>query len=465
MRLVSAVLVGCASAQHPAISSSPGLTKTAVVTPEEEYANAFADFIHRFEKNYTGSEKEARFEAFRSNYDWIKTHNTKGNSYDVGLTRFADLTNHEFSAAYTLPQEQAVEHLMSGFPLLGAQEYSGGPLPDSVDWRNQGAVTTVKNQAQCGSCWSFSTTGAVEGAWKIATDQLISLSEQQLVDCSSSAGNEGCNGGSPYAAMQWLKAKDMCTESSYKYYPKEGSCHSSCSVGIPHGGVSGVIAVRPGDEKALMEAVASQPVAISINGDDRAFQLYNGGVLSGCTSSQINHGVLAVGYGTDNGQDYFTVKNSWGSSWGESGYFRVARGKGTGAMGECGILTSSVYAQVNSNVKLWWYDIPWALLFLGVTACGAVSIAGCCILQKRLRNRRQPSVSGQSLIQTQPQTTARAFAATGGQRLGTAPSAAPQRPSVPPQAAQALAQPQPQASSAGGPAGNSRASRLVAAQQ
>merc|ERR1712190_392296 len=222
-------------------------------------------------------------------------------------------------------------------PSLGQHEYKGEALADSVDWTTKGAVTPVKNQGQCGSCWAFSTTGSLEGAWQIAGNPLTSLSEQQFVDCDKGS-DQGCNGGLMDNAFKYAEKNAICTEASYSYKGRGGTCKaSSCSVGIPKGDVTGYKDVATDNEQALMEAVEKQPVSIAVEADKSAFQLYRGGILSSTCGSNLDHGVLLVGYGTENGQDYWKVKNSWGTSFGENGYIRLKRGKG--GKGECGLLS------------------------------------------------------------------------------------------------------------------------------
>merc|ERR1711981_414193 len=227
---------------------------------------------------------------------------------------------------------------MWGAPYLGRHEWNGEELAKSVDWTQQGAVTSVKNQGQCGSCWTFSSTGALEGAFKIAGGGLVSMSEQQLVDCCKLGGCDGCSGGLMDYAFQYLKTHHVCTEASYGYTAQNGNCHdSSCTAAIAAGGVTGYKDVSKDDTKALMSAAAQQPVSIAIEADQSSFQSYSGGVLTKECGSSLDHGVLLVGYGTDGDKDYWKVKNSWGGSWGDRGYIRLQRGKG--GAGECGLLS------------------------------------------------------------------------------------------------------------------------------
>lgn len=177
--------------------------------------------------------------------------------------------------------------LFGDLPNLGTHEYKGESLPTSVDWTKKGAVTPVKNQQQCGSCWAFSTTGSLEGANQLASGKLVSLSEQQLVDCSGSYGNQGCNGGLMDNAFKYAEAHAMCTEQSYPYKAVDQSCHAAgCTVGVPKGDVTGFHDVTHSDEKAMMSAVAQQPVSVAIEADQQAFQSYKSGVLTG-TCGQV----------------------------------------------------------------------------------------------------------------------------------------------------------------------------------
>eukprot|EP00933_Yihiella_yeosuensis_P011724 TRINITY_DN11932_c0_g1_i1.p1 TRINITY_DN11932_c0_g1~~TRINITY_DN11932_c0_g1_i1.p1 ORF type:complete len:511 (-),score=96.96 TRINITY_DN11932_c0_g1_i1:224-1756(-) len=318
---------------------------------KSEQRKAFKDFIARFGKKYvTEEERLKRFGFFCSNYDRIQEENAKGHSYTLGITQFADLTVEEFANRFSLPKrsyELQQKDLWGDLPKLqpvGSARLTS--LPSSVDWRRHGAVTGVQNQGECGACWSFAATGAIEGAWKIAGGNLMPLSQQQFVDCAGGKwGNEGCKGGAPEYAFRFAKYQGVCSLQSYAYEARSSGTCQDCNVVVPAGGVMGFTQVEANDEEALMEAVSKGPVAVSINGQALPFQLYTGGILSAQCSDQIDHGVLLVGYGTDDGKDYWLVKNSWGLEWGEDGYIRVERG--SGGAGECGILTQSSYPVLN----------------------------------------------------------------------------------------------------------------------
>ena len=222
-------------------------------------------------------------------------------------------------------------------------------LPESIDWVTKGAVTPVKNQGQCGSCWSFSTTGAMEGAYFVANNKLVSFSEQELVDCDNV--DKGCNGGLMDNAFKWVeKNGGLCSESDYKYESgttmKAGACDKSCT-NIPNSEIKSYTDVKQRSDNAMMEAVAQQPVAIAIQADQKDFQLYKSGVFTGSCGTRLDHGVLTVGYGTSkDGIDYYKVKNSWGTSWGDNGYILLGRGdEYNRGQGQCGMLMSASYPE------------------------------------------------------------------------------------------------------------------------
>jgi len=322
-----------------------GPTYPEVQAAASTLVQSFEAFMREHGRSYSSvAEKMKRFKIYDANMAIIDAGNAKGHSYALVPNQFMDRLPEELSTG--LVQSK---NAWGGLPHLGTHRYTGAKLPDAVDWVAKGAVTDPKNQGQCGSCWAFSSTGALEGAWQIATGRLVSLSEQQLVDCAKN-GNNGCHGGGMDQAFQYLEQHDVCTEESYSYQAKDGVCsESKCSAGIPKGGVVGFKDVAQQDTQALMEAVAQQPVSVAIEADQNAFQFYGGGILSAECGAKLDHGVLLVGYGTENGVDYWKVKNSWGASWGEGGFVRIKRG--VPKDGECGIKDGPTYPQVRAASK------------------------------------------------------------------------------------------------------------------
>lgn len=305
---------------------------TTFLSDEDEWRQ-FSDFQDRFSKTYHSLEEaESRFQIFRENLRNIILHNLDHRqNFTMGINQFTDLTPQEF-------KDQYVTGIRAEVGSYGCKSFSSSAsgTPSSMDWRQKGAVTSVKDQGQCGSCWTFSATGAIEGAWAISTGQLVDFSEQELVDCATgvSYGSHGCNGGQMEGAFKFVIENGQCTLSSYPYTAKDGSCQK-CS---PVAHISSCSDVKPNDQISLKAAVAQQPVSVAIEADTRYFQSYSGGILTSTScGTNLDHGVLVVGYGTENGQDYWLVKNSWGTSWGDKGYVKIARSSSTNDAGICGI--------------------------------------------------------------------------------------------------------------------------------
>jgi len=218
-----------------------------------------------------------------------------------------------------------------------------------VNWVTSGAVTDVKDQGVCGSCWAFSTTGSLEGRQQIANGTLISFSEQQLVDCAygGSYGSYGCNGGSMYGAMTYYETYDAETEDTYPYISGSSTSRKSCQYSTSMDTDTAVTqpnAVTSNSVSQLKAAVSEGPVSVAIEADTYYFQTYSTGVMDNASScgTNLDHGVLVVGYGTDaaSGEEYWLVKNSWNTVWGDQGYFKLAIQDGSGM---CGVQMQPVY--------------------------------------------------------------------------------------------------------------------------
>ncbi|KAL8228089.1 hypothetical protein R6Q57_015673 [Mikania cordata] len=282
-------------------------------------------------------EKESRFKVFKANVEHIEAFNSKGDKpYKLGVNAFTDLTNEEFRAS------------RNGFKVESHSRntrFRYGNLtevPSSMDWREKGAVTPVKDQGQCGCCWAFSAVAATEGVNKLSTGKLISLSEQELVDCDTSGEDQGCNGGFMDQAFKFIiQNKGLTTETNYPYEGTDGTC-STTKESSHAAKITGYEDVPANSEAALLKAVAMQPVSVAIDASGDDFQSYKSGVFTGECGTQLDHGVTVVGYGTaDDGTEYWLVKNSWGTSWGEEGYIRMQRH--VEPEGLCGIAMMASY--------------------------------------------------------------------------------------------------------------------------
>lgn len=334
----------------------------AVVTYRDVLTEEWAEFKERYNKVYSSqSEDNYRFKIFLENKHKIAQHNRRlssgVSSFTMKLNKYSDMTHQEFvktmngykpalkqpsSATSDIPNHPDVEKQKR--MLMEEPSYE---LPKSVDWRQHGYVSPVKDQGHCGSCWAFSSTGALEGQHYRKTGDLISLSEQNLVDCSKKYGNMGCNGGLMANAFQYIRDNHgVDTENSYPYEAHDAKCRfKNKTIGADD---KGYVEIPSGDERKLMQAVALKgPVSVAIDASQESFRLYDGGVYDepncGNQEENLDHGVLVVGYGSDPVHgDYWLVKNSWSETWGQSGYIRMARNKDN----QCGIATSAVYPVV-----------------------------------------------------------------------------------------------------------------------
>ncbi|CAN0913594.1 Senescence-specific cysteine protease SAG39 [Linum grandiflorum] len=293
-------------------------------------------------KSYNhAAEKEKRYNIFKNNVEFIESFNAAGTkAYKLAVNKFADQTVEEFKASRNgLVRKNHFNHDQpTPFKYENVTD-----VPSKMDWRTKGAVTPVKDQGQCGSCWAFSAIGATEGLNQLTTGKLVSLSEQELVDCDRKGVDQGCNGGEMENAFEFIiNNHGITSESNYPYQAIDGTCNAN-KEGSHIAQITGYQKVPANSEAALLKAVANQPISVSVDAGDGKFMFYSSGVFTGDCGTNLDHGVTAVGYGqTKNGTKYWLVKNSWGSTWGEKGYIRMLRDVDA-KEGLCGIAMDSSY--------------------------------------------------------------------------------------------------------------------------
>nr|QOV03094.1 cathepsin L5 [Mahanarva fimbriolata] len=314
--------------------------------PEEVLLEEWETFKLEYNKHYaTKEEEEKRMKIFANNKLKIAKHNAL--YYDglvtfmIGLNNFSDMLQEEVVA------RNGYKHSEKGNEVYEESatyfvEPANVALPSSIDWRELGAVTEIKNQGDCGSCWAFSATGSLEGQHFRKVGTLVSLSEQNLVDCSWKFGDQGCNGGLMDDAFKYVKYNHgIDTEAAYPYHGVDQQCRyrpssSGCNC-------TGYVDIKSGNELSLQAAVATiGPVSVGIDASADSFMNYKSGVYfePECSADELDHGVLVVGYGTtSDGKDFWIVKNSWGTKWGEQGYIRMSRNRHN----NCGIATAASY--------------------------------------------------------------------------------------------------------------------------
>ena len=344
------------------------------------FYNIFKDWNSQFNNRFGIEEMAVRFYNWRANYDFVQQYNSEHPEVQLEMNQYAALAPEEFTALHTglnptLKATKPLNNLLGSSAdndfanlddiieddsddnnsteidtstnttngtLLGARRPTRYALPKSVDWRKSGAVTGVKNQGKCGGCWAFAASGALEGLHYIKNKKLVSFSDQQMIDCSALYGNQGCDGGLMTLAFQYTADYGIEPEKGYEYAAKVNKCkHNSQRVAFKN---SGFKEVPANSTKALKLAVSRQPVSVGIEANSMTLQLFKSGVITADCGTQLDHGVLIVGYDkTPKGQEYWIVKNSWGPQWGLGGYFHVAIGSHNGGAGLCGINMMASY--------------------------------------------------------------------------------------------------------------------------
>lgn len=303
----------------------------------------WTSFKKQHGKSYKSiQEEKLRMIIFSETMKTIEEHNAK---YEAGLStyylemnQYADMLPEEVTQlGYNTTGEMKQEPSFTFLPPANVE------IAESIDWRESGAVTPVKNQGSCGSCWAFSSTGAIEGQLFRKTGKLVSLSEQQLVDCSEDYDNAGCGGGLMDNSFRYLEeAAGLESEDSYPYQGRNMRCRYNKNKVVPGTKVKAYTDIKRYDDEGLKAAVATVgPISIAVSAGNTHFLQYGGGVFNGdtCNPGSLDHGILLVGYGSENGQDYWLVKNSWGPRWGEKGFMRLTRSK----KNACGISTQASY--------------------------------------------------------------------------------------------------------------------------
>lgn len=359
----AAAAAGALSREEQQLMTAQAMSAGAAVMPWAKVAAvvAAASSSNGAQQQQAEQQQLRRLAALAQNARFVESWNQGSNAgFKLSLNRFADWTAEEYQllrGKRSSSRSREVKQTSSLGVVAPAPGLSKKHLPKHVSWRGTPADNVVKDQATCGSCWAFSAVGAMQGAWQLATGQALSLSEQQLVDCSWKYGNNGCQGGEMEPAIQYVAdAGGAAAEEDYQYMGQNMFCGQNATHrdAAPVAHFKGYATVKKRDEVALMWAVWRHgPVAISIDASQPTFRFYSEGVYKDkkCQTGPdfMDHAVLLVGYGTDKitGEDYWLVKNSWSKYWGEDGYIRMARTPGSG--NDCGVTTDPVLAVVHPD--------------------------------------------------------------------------------------------------------------------
>jgi cathepsin L len=306
-------------------------------------AALFQNFVAQYHKVYhDAAEYNYRQHIFCDNAEYIDTSNAvNANSYTLDINQFADLTDSEFELLYTSKPHMDTMSFEVDNNTIDHEIYLSTDIPASFDWRDSDHVTPVKNQAACGSCWAFSAVAGVEAHTSIYKHKTVSLSEQELVDCSWLYGSMGCLGGEVNRAFAYIKKNGLTTESKYPYVARNQFCKNFGKTIANKTFISDWKNVQPMNETRMVDVLFHVgPLNVAVAASSRDFKFYKSGILDKC-GVQLDHAVLVVGYGVENGNEYFIIKNSWGETYGENGYIRISRNRHIG--GTCGVATMPSY--------------------------------------------------------------------------------------------------------------------------
>lgn len=319
------------------------------VYAEKEYLDHFEKFINKYDKNYNPDEFHYRYDVFEKNNEFIESNNIYNHNYKLKLNQFSDLSVNEFETEYLLLHSESNNKYQNS--ALKKKELTCNTdlsllklsieTPEEFDWQKQHKVSCVKNQGKCGSCWAFSTVAAIESENAIMNNKLINLSEQELIDCAKNKyKNKGCDGGLIENSFHYVMDNGLCIEENYPYEAVNKNCRICKEVSK----ISDCKSVPSHNELVLKYALLKKPISIAVDASSLSFQFYANGILNSGCGTNLNHAVLLVGYGEENGEKYWRVKNSWGKEWGEDGYIRLARqdtNKKTNGM--CGLTKKASY--------------------------------------------------------------------------------------------------------------------------